>query len=126
VSGRQECNDGAVLHDWAVGLGLAWRSLWEVKDDLSEGRLVTVLDQFASPDYPVYAVVPQRRFLPARVRHFIEHLRQIYTAGLLGLSGGRAWGLSALHVSGRRLARLCLWLAGLYSANSCQIGMALR
>ncbi|MBV8679115.1 MAG: LysR family transcriptional regulator, partial [Aquitalea sp.] len=43
-------------------------------------RLVTVLDQFASPDYPVYAVVPQRRFLPARVRHFIEHLRQTYTA----------------------------------------------
>ncbi|WP_159875179.1 LysR family transcriptional regulator [Aquitalea denitrificans] len=81
VAGRQECNDGAVLHDWAVqGLGLAWRSLWEVKDDLSEGRLVTVLDQFASPDYPVYAVVPQRRFLPARVRHFIDHLRQTYTA----------------------------------------------
>jgi DNA-binding transcriptional LysR family regulator len=81
VAGRQECNDGAVLHDWALqGLGLAWRSLWEVKDDVSEGRLVTVLDQFAAPDYPVYAVVPQRRFLPARVRHFIEHLRQIYTA----------------------------------------------
>lgn len=81
VSGRQECNDGAVLHDWALqGLGLAWRSLWEVKDDLSEGRLVTVLDQFAAPDYPVYAVVPQRRFLPARVRHFIDHLRHTYNA----------------------------------------------
>ncbi|OWY38672.1 LysR family transcriptional regulator [Xenophilus sp. AP218F] len=81
VSGSLECNDGAVLHDWALqGLGLAWRSLWEVKDDLDEGRLATVLDAFASPGYPVYAVVPQRRFLPARVRCFIEHLRAAYAA----------------------------------------------
>lgn len=79
VSGALECNDGAVLHDWALqGLGLAWRSLWEVKDDLSEGRLVTVLDGNASPDYPVYAVLPQRRLLPLRVRHFVDHLRSIY------------------------------------------------
>lgn len=81
VSGVLECNDGAVLHDWAIrGLGLAWRSLWEVKDDLSEGRLVTVLDAYASPDYPVYAVVAERRLLPLRVRHFIEHLRACYSA----------------------------------------------
>ncbi|MDF0606987.1 LysR family transcriptional regulator [Neisseriaceae bacterium TC5R-5] len=79
VSGQQECNDGAVLHDWALqGLGLAWRSLWEVRDDLSEGRLVSVLDGYSSPDYPVYAVVTQRRLLAARVRHFIDYLRSIY------------------------------------------------
>lgn len=79
VSGVLECNDGAVLHDWALkGLGLAWRSLWEVKEDVSQGKLVTVLDQFATPDYPVYAVIPQRRFLPARVRQFIDHLKTIY------------------------------------------------
>lgn len=79
VSGVLECNDGAVLHEWALkGYGLAWRSLWEVKDDLTDGRLVTVLDAFSSPDYPVYAVMPQRKFLPQRVRHFIDHLKQIY------------------------------------------------
>lgn len=79
VSGVLECNDGAVLHDWALaGRGLAWRSLWEVKDDLSEGRLVSVLDQFSSPDYPVFAVVPQRKFLPLRVRHFIDYLKAVY------------------------------------------------
>ncbi|WP_024302724.1 LysR family transcriptional regulator [Pseudogulbenkiania sp. MAI-1] len=79
VSGDLECNDGAVLHEWALkGYGLAWRSLWEVKEDLAAGRLVTVLDYFSSPDYPVYAVVPQRKFLPLRVRHFIDHLKACY------------------------------------------------
>lgn len=79
VAGMLECNDGAVLHDWALaGRGLAWRSLWEVKDDLSEGRLVSVLDHLSSPDYPVYAVVPQRKFLPLRVRHFIDYLKAVY------------------------------------------------
>jgi DNA-binding transcriptional LysR family regulator len=79
VSGMLECNDGAVLHDWALqGLGLCWRSLWEIKDDLTEGRLVSVLDQYASADFPVYAVVPQRKFLPLRVRNFIDYLKTVY------------------------------------------------
>ena len=79
VQGRLECNDGAVLHDGALkGYGLAWRSLWEVKDDLTDGRLMTVLDAYSSPDYPVCAVVQQRKFLPQRVRAFVDHLRAVY------------------------------------------------
>lgn len=39
VSGNLECNDGAVLHEWALaGKGLAWRSMWEVGADLANGR----------------------------------------------------------------------------------------
>ncbi|WP_432724112.1 LysR family transcriptional regulator [Jeongeupia wiesaeckerbachi] len=81
VQGVLECNDGAVLHEWALrGYGLAWRSLWEVRSDVSEGRLVTVLDAYSAPDYPVYAVMPQRKHLPQRVRHFVDHLKAIYAA----------------------------------------------
>lgn len=80
VRGTMECNDGTVLRQWALqGLGLAWRPFWEVKDDLAEGRLVRVLDQFSSNDDPVYAVVSQRKYLPNRVRLFIEHLRAVYS-----------------------------------------------
>ena len=76
VSGRFECNDGAVLHDWAqAGKGLAWRSLWEVGADIAAGRLVTVLDEFAAPPVGIHAVVPQRRHLPLRVRLFIDLLK---------------------------------------------------
>lgn len=76
VSGNFECNDGAVLHDWALaGKGLAWRSLWEVGADIAAGRLVTVLDQYAAPPVGIHAVVPQRRHLPLRVRLFIDLLK---------------------------------------------------
>jgi len=76
VGGSFECNDGAVLHDWALaGKGLAWRSLWEVGADITAGRLVTILDEFAAPPVGIHAVVPQRRHLPLRVRLFIDLLK---------------------------------------------------
>lgn len=79
VNGNMECNDGAVLHEWSIdGRGLAWRSMWEVRDDLSTGRLVTVLDAFSAPDNAIYAVFAQRRHLPLRVRMFIDHLKNTY------------------------------------------------
>ncbi len=80
VSGRFECNDGAVLHEWALaGHGLAWRSLWEVGGDLAAGRLRTVLDDYAAPPMGIYAVFPQRRHLPLRVRLFIDYLKNTYS-----------------------------------------------
>lgn len=76
VTGNFECNDGAVLHDLALGgKGLAWRSLWEVGGDIASGRLVAVLDEFAAPPVGIHAVVPQRRHLPLRVRLFIDLLK---------------------------------------------------
>ena len=79
VTGSFSCNDGAVLHEWALaGRGLAWRSLWEVGGDLGEGRLTTVLDAWQAPPMGIYAVFPQRRHLPLRVRLFIDLLRDNY------------------------------------------------
>jgi DNA-binding transcriptional LysR family regulator len=79
VQGAMACNDGAVLRDWAVaGRGLAWRSMWEVGEDLKAGRLVTVLDGFAAPDNAIHAVFPQRRHLPLRVRMLIDYLKNTY------------------------------------------------
>lgn len=79
VSGRFECNDGAVLHDWALaGRGLAWRSWWEVGADLAAGRLLTVLDDFAAPPIGIYAVFAQRRHLPLRLRLLIDSLKNSF------------------------------------------------
>ena len=79
VTGDMACNDGQVLHDWALaGKGLAWRSMWEVGPDIAAGRLQTVLDDFAAPGNDIYAVFAQRRHLPLRIRAFVDFLRQTY------------------------------------------------
>ncbi len=79
VHGTLGCNDGAVLHDWALaGKGLAWRSMWEVGAELEAGKLVSVLDEFAAPGNDIYAVFGQRRHLPLRIRVFVDFLRQAY------------------------------------------------
>jgi len=75
--GRIDCSDGQVLHAWCLqGLGIAWRSTWEVEHDLAAGRLRVVLDNFAAPPNGIYAVVPQRKHLPLRVRLWIAFLKQ--------------------------------------------------
>jgi len=81
VRGNLDCNDGELLHRWAAeGLGLAWRSTWEIQAELLSGALVTVLDDYAIADYDIRAVYPQQRNVPAKVRFFIEHLKQVYAA----------------------------------------------
>ena len=80
VAGNMECNDGEVLHDWALaGKGLAWRSMWEVRAELKCGQLETVLDQFAVPGNDIYAVFAQRRHLPLRIRAFVDFLRHAFS-----------------------------------------------
>jgi DNA-binding transcriptional LysR family regulator len=79
VSGNLQCNDGEVLTRWAIaGEGLAWRSAWEVSEEIKRGRLVSVLDEFAFPGNNIYAVYPERRLLPAKVKFFIEFLRKTF------------------------------------------------
>jgi DNA-binding transcriptional LysR family regulator len=79
--GRLDCSDGQVLHAWCLaGLGIAWRSTWEVEGDLRAGRLVTVLEDFAAPPNGIYALFPHARHLPLRVRLWIDFLKHSYGA----------------------------------------------
>ena len=79
VSGSLQCNDGEVLTRWAIaGEGLAWRSAWEVSEEVKRGRLVSVLDEFAFPGNNIYAVYPERRLLPAKVKLFIDFLKRVF------------------------------------------------
>lgn len=81
VDGDLDCNDGELLFAWVKqGLGVGWRSTWEIQRELSRGELVTVLDDFAVPSYAIQAVYPQQRYLPAKIRHFIAYLKEIYNA----------------------------------------------
>jgi DNA-binding transcriptional LysR family regulator len=77
--GRLDCSDGQVLHRWCVqGLGIAWRSTWEVEGDIAAGRLVSLLQDYAAPPNGIYAVFPQRRHLPLRVRLWIDFVKHSF------------------------------------------------
>ena len=79
-SGPLDCSDGQVLHDWCLrGWGIAWRSTWEVEAEISEGKLVSVLEEFAAPPNGIYAVFPQRKHLALRVRLWIDFLKLHYS-----------------------------------------------
>lgn len=81
VRGALDCNDGELLHRWvSEGLGLGWRSTWEIQGQLARGELVTVLDEYALPAYDILAVWPQQRHVPAKVRFFVDHLKRIWSA----------------------------------------------
>ena len=77
--GPLSCSDGEVLFDWcAAGYGIAWRSTWEVQAEIASGALVPVLEDFAAPPNGIYAVFPQRKHLPVRVRLWVDYLKQQY------------------------------------------------
>jgi len=81
VAGDLECNDTELLHRWTCeGLGLSWRSTWEIARELVSGELVTVLDDFALPSYDIMAVYPPQRHVPAKVRFFVDHLKRAWAA----------------------------------------------
>ncbi len=78
-TGRLDCTDGQVLHAWcSAGLGLAWRSAWEVEQEVRAGELVSVLTDFAAPPTGIYAVFPHARHLALRVRLWIDFLKHSY------------------------------------------------
>ena len=77
--GPLDCSDGQVLHDWCMaGYGIAWRSTWEVEAEIAAGKLVAVLQDFDAPPNGIYAVFPQRKHLPLRVRLWIDFLKHNY------------------------------------------------
>ena len=80
VSGRLRTNSNEVVREAVLaGQGIALRSTWDVGADLAAGRLQVVLPHYrASHRVGVHAVYPSRRFLPAKVRLFIDYLAGLY------------------------------------------------
>jgi DNA-binding transcriptional LysR family regulator len=77
VNGRIESNQGELLRDACVaGLGIAMHSTWHIVDDLRAGLLQVVLPNYPLADTGIYAVMPQRRLAPPRVRAFVDFLAE--------------------------------------------------
>jgi DNA-binding transcriptional LysR family regulator len=47
-----------------------------VEDDVRHHRLVRILPEWCLPPVPAWAIIPMRRYLPAKTRAFLNHLEQ--------------------------------------------------
>jgi len=77
VQGRFETTLGELVRDAVLaGQGIALHSHWHIHQELREGRLEMVLPEYTLPDSAIWAVMPQRRLVPPRVRAFVEFLAE--------------------------------------------------
>ncbi len=81
VYGRLNANNGRTMVAAAVlGVGIIYKPLFMVQDHIDRGELVAVLEQYECPHQGIYAVYPHRRFLPAKIRTFIDFIKQDFAA----------------------------------------------
>ncbi len=73
-------NSSEVIRECVIaGLGIALRSTWDISRELKDGKLVRVLPDYrGSRDVAVYAVYASRRFLPTKVRVFVDYLSELF------------------------------------------------
>lgn len=67
-----------------LGLGVGLGSAWAMQNDLAAGRLVHLAPQWQADALPVFLVYAPSRFQPARLRRFIEIMREHLPAELAG------------------------------------------
>ncbi len=77
VDGRLCADNSAALASWAeAGLGIALLADWLVDEAIAAGRLEALLPDHALPPAPVRAVWPATRYVPTRVRAFVDFLAE--------------------------------------------------
>ena len=59
-----------------LGLGACIGSTWVLADDIAAGRLVQVAPAWHASPLPAWLLYPYARFYPARLRRFVEMMRQ--------------------------------------------------
>lgn len=75
VNGNRSVDDASLAREWAVaGHGITLKSSLDVRDDIRQGRLVRLLPAWETEAYPLHALLPSGRFVPARVRAFVDFL----------------------------------------------------
>ena len=77
VSGQFISNSGEGIRQASLaGLGISNHSYWHVREDIETGRLVEILKDYTVEPTQIYAVIPDRKLIPQKVKVFIEYLNQ--------------------------------------------------
>jgi len=73
VSGSYQVNNSeALLEALREGIGIGRLPTFVAGPDLKTGRLVKLFESYRLPDFTLYAVFPERQYLPAKVRAFLD------------------------------------------------------
>jgi DNA-binding transcriptional LysR family regulator len=79
VKGNRMANDGFTLRQWGVqGLGIIWKSVWEVADDLQAKRLVPLLEDYQCSSTGFHLLTEGGKKLPSRVKSFVDYAVQYF------------------------------------------------
>jgi DNA-binding transcriptional LysR family regulator len=79
IRGALSANNAEVLKEFAIqGMGITLLPRFVVEDALADGRLQQVLPSYSPVPFGLYAVRLSRQFTPARVRLFVEFLRESF------------------------------------------------
>ena len=77
VSGRYQVNNSEALREAVIqGSGVSRIPTFIVGPDLAEGRLARLLPEYTMPSQVIYAVWAERRYMPTKVRVFIDYFAQ--------------------------------------------------
>jgi DNA-binding transcriptional LysR family regulator len=57
------------------GAGIALKSVWDAHQDIAAGRLIELLPGWVPPSIPIQAIFASRHHQPARIRAFVDFLR---------------------------------------------------
>lgn len=74
-------NSEAILEALRQGIGIGRLPTFVAGPDLKAGRLVEVLEPYRIPDHTFYAVFPEREYLPAKVRVFLDFAIEYFGNG---------------------------------------------
>jgi len=77
VRGDRMSDDAAIARLWAIaGIGIAYKSWLDVRQDVAEGRLEILLEQFAGEETPLSMVYPHRNSMSPSLRALLTFLRE--------------------------------------------------
>jgi len=77
VSGNLQSNNGDVLMNAAVaGLGVVYEPTFVAYEALRDKRLVRIFRDWEGDEFSMFAVYPSRKFLPPKVRTFVDFLAE--------------------------------------------------
>jgi len=76
VQGRFSSNSpDAIIQAVLAGQGIAVILGWLVENDIAEGRLKVILNEHTPSSLDINALYPERRFMQAKVRLFLDYLQ---------------------------------------------------